>query len=672
MRRLMLDVSSISKSLARRLLAACVLVGTALTGGCVEVDNTMPHTTRVADWRDEVIYQIMVDRFEDGDPNNNWNVDYRKEAAYHGGDWQGVIDRLDYIEDLGVTALWISPVVRNVEEDAGFASYHGYWTQDFLAVNHHFGDLSKLQALVRACHARGIKVILDVVTNHVGQLFYYDINRNGQPDIVFFGGGGPGSGSQNPDFPSDLRRASEWDPDYDRRGVQGFTSLGENGAAPVTWVEMPEINRTPPNPPEFRNPAWYNRRGRVTVWELPNSASISCTDNIQCDWSERCTQGDTDGTKRCDFYCDGGQGVCKPTFEYVREQEIKGDFPGGLKDLDTSRADVTEALIRAFQYWIKAADFDGFRIDTLKHQEHEFFEAFAPAMRAYAKRLGKNNFFMFGEAFDGNDELLGSYTQNQGVDSVFYFSYKYRVFDNVFGRGGAPFEAQQMYEERAAPLPNGMPRYADVPKIDGPIDEEGNGVPSRQLLVNFIDNHDVPRFLFSFPEIGRLRSALAHLLTMDGIPCLYYGTEQDFAGGPDPSNREDMWRSGFKRDGATYKYTQRLLRLRRDLAPLRRGDLHFTWASRNTGTEADAGILAYERRYKGETVLVVLNTSAQQTSTTALDGAAMPVSFAAGAVLTDVFAGFGGGAEGDAFTVAADGTVQVSVPPLGARILVAR
>ena len=97
-----------------------------------------------------------------------------------------------------------------------------------------FGDLTKLQELVRACHARGLKVILDVVTNHVGQLFYYDINRNGQPDIVFHGGGGAplsqvdNAGNQS----SDLRRVSEWDPEFDYRGVQGFTSLGENGPLP--------------------------------------------------------------------------------------------------------------------------------------------------------------------------------------------------------------------------------------------------------------------------------------------------------------------------------------------------------------------------------------------------------------------------------------------------------
>ena len=66
----------------------CILV---MLCSCVAVDSDMPHQTLVQDWRDEVIYQIMIDRFEDGDPSNNFNVDYLKEAAYHGGDWQGVI-----------------------------------------------------------------------------------------------------------------------------------------------------------------------------------------------------------------------------------------------------------------------------------------------------------------------------------------------------------------------------------------------------------------------------------------------------------------------------------------------------------------------------------------------------------------------------------------------------
>ncbi len=602
---------------SRALLWAAVALS-----ACVTVDPTVSHETLVSDWRDEIIYQVVVDRFEDGDPNNNYNVDYRKDASYHGGDWQGLIERLDYIEALGVTTLWISPVVRNVESDAGFASYHGYWTQDFLAVNRHFGDLRKLQQLVQACHDRGLKVVLDIVTNHVGQLFYYDINRNGQPDIVFFGGGGPGAGSQNGDQPSSLRRSSEWDPEYDSRGVQGYTSLGENGLAPLVWVNDPTINRTPPNPPEFRNPRWYHRKGRVTVWESPG-----------------------------------------PPIDYVREQEMLGDFPGGLKDLATERDDVRQALVRVFQYWIEVAGFDGFRIDTLKHVEPGFFEIFAPAMRAHAKRLGKRNFFMFGEAFDGDDDLLGSYTHGEGVDSVFYFSAKFQVFDGVFGRGAPTRQIQRLYEARSG-LVDGRPRYGDRPKVDGPTDSEGVGLTSQQLLVHFMDNHDVPRFLSSFPDVRVLRNALDYLLTIDGVPCIYYGTEQDFAGGPDPSNREDMWSSGFRTDGETFRHVQRLIGLRKKYAALRRGDVTFRWSTDHTGDEADAGIVAFERAYGEQRALVVINAHDSHPSITAEAGTAMQTGFAPGTELVDVLGG------GDASTVGADGRLSVMVPARGARILV--
>lgn len=607
------------------------LVAVLAVPACVDVDPNRPLTSNVDDWRDEIIYQVMIDRFEDGDPNNNWNVDYGREAAYHGGDWQGLIDRLDYIEALGVTALWISPVVKNVEMDAGFHGYHGYWTQDFLSVNPHFGSLEKMQELVREAHARDIKVILDIVVNHVGQLFYYDINRNGQPDDVLFGGGGPGPGSRNQDIASDLRRATEWDPEFDSRGVQGFTSLGENGLAPLVWVNDPGINRVPPEPGEFHNDDWYNRRGRVTVWEAG-----------------------------------GGE------WEAVREQEVLGDFPGGLKDLKTTNPEVREALIRVFQYWIEVGDFDGFRIDTLKHVEREFFDEFAPAIRRFAKARGKDNFFMFGEAFDGNDALLGWYTHGQGVDSVFYFSAKYQVFDDIFGRSAPPSKAQELYEARwnlddRGMLPEddpALPRYAQNARVDGLTGADGQALLPTQTMVHFIDNHDVPRFLFDFPDVRRLRAALVYALTFDGIPCIYYGTEQDFDGGPDPSNREDMWHSGFETDGATFRHMQSLIRLRKALTPLRRGDVTWRWASPRNGAESDAGLMAFERAAGDERVLVVINSHAERAARSTFEGATMQTGFPGGTVLEDRLNG------GETFTVSADGTLDLTTDPLTGRVLV--
>jgi len=608
----------------------------------------------VADWRDEVIYQIMVDRFENGDPNNDYDVDRNAAGSYHGGDWQGIIDRLDYIVELGVTALWISPVVKNIDSDAGFGSYHGYWTQDFVHTNPHFGDLAKLRELVDACHRRGIKVILDIVANHIGQLFYYDMNGNGQADDFLIGAGGPAYGSFNDDFSATLTRTTEWDPDYDHRGVQAFTSLGESGPAPILWVYEPAINRVPTEPPEFQNPLWYNRRGRVTVWRHEQEACAWRTGNPD--------PGDWWSVPACR--------------DYVYEQETRGDFPGGLKDLDTTRQDVRDALYAAYAHWITVADFDGFRIDTLKHVEHEFWQDFCPRIRRHARSLGKRNFFMFGEAFDGHDDLLAGFVGNGQVDSVFYFSQKYRVFENVFLNGQPTSEIERLFRDRLGDPadPSVVPLYTDAANENGPVDEAGNPVSPRRLLVNFLDNHDVARFRYLRDDARVHHNALFFLLTEDGIPCIYYGTEQGFHGGNDPANREDMSDSGWDTAHPTFRTIQVLIALRKQYAPLRRGDLRIVWAS-STGADGgtdDAGIFAFERTYDGETVLVVVNTSNDSSARPYGGGTQMTTSFPEETALVNVFcqedASGGWGAhvcsagEGQRFVVGPGGALGESLP----------
>ena len=554
-------------------------------------------TNHVEDWRDEVIYQVLVDRFANGDVNNDYNVAYDDAnlSKYLGGDYQGLIDKVDYLSALGITTLWISPVVVNVEEDAGNGSYHGYWTQDFLNVNPHWGDLPKLREMVQVMHDNNIKVVLDIVVNHVGQLFYYDINRNGQADITTY---------YSTDGSDTVDIVTEWDPAYDPRGIQGWTSLGESGPAPLGWVDMPEINRVLPNPPEFANPDWYNRRGRVTDW------------------------GDFD-------------------------QVVHGDFPGGLKDLNTERSDVRAALIDAFSYWIDAANLDGFRIDTLKHVEHEFWQEFCPAIRDHCSLIGKDKFLMFGESFDGDDQLIGSYTFDQEVDSVVYFSQKYQVYDDVFKFNKPTTQVQTLLDAR--PVNFGTVAH-----------DRGAGLPPTDILVNFMDNHDIPRFLFDKDSVPALKSALTYLLTQDGIPCLYYGTEQGFSGGNDPANREPLWLSGYDESGDLFQHTAALTALRKAYAPLRRGDFSLKWTTERVSGEEDANILAFERSYDGESVLVVINTSDDNTSHTAYEGNGMPVSFAPGTELVEVFPV----GSGRTFTVDADGKVTVDVGPRDGVILV--
>src|SRR5882724_4678292 len=124
-------------------------------------------------WSDDILYFVLVDRFADGDPGNDANVDRKAKGAFHGGDLKGLLAQLDEIASLGVTAIWVNPLVKNIPghvDGAGFPDwgYHGYWADDFNSLDPRFGTEEDLRKLVEACHIRGIKVLLDVVYNHAG------------------------------------------------------------------------------------------------------------------------------------------------------------------------------------------------------------------------------------------------------------------------------------------------------------------------------------------------------------------------------------------------------------------------------------------------------------------------------------------------------------------------
>jgi alpha-amylase len=131
-------------------------------------------------WRDQSIYQIITDRFFDGDPSNN-NADGNFDPAgsrgtsVHGGDFKGIEQKLDYIQALGATAIWISPIVVNARGE-----FHGYAGRDFYKIDPHWGTLDDLRRLVNAAHARGLLVIDDIVVNHGGDLI--DSGDGGYPN----------------------------------------------------------------------------------------------------------------------------------------------------------------------------------------------------------------------------------------------------------------------------------------------------------------------------------------------------------------------------------------------------------------------------------------------------------------------------------------------------------
>ena len=131
------------------------------------------------DWRDQVVYFVMTDRFADGDPRNNdlgaGEYDPARNSHYSGGDLRGLRQRLDYIRGLGATAVWLTPPVANqwLDPTAGYTGYHGYWAEHFKRVDRHLGTLADYRALSRALHGRGMYMVQDIVLNHTGNFFDY-------------------------------------------------------------------------------------------------------------------------------------------------------------------------------------------------------------------------------------------------------------------------------------------------------------------------------------------------------------------------------------------------------------------------------------------------------------------------------------------------------------------
>ncbi len=597
----------------RKVFGAPVLVASLVCAsamcpelGCVSVpaDGMQPAlATHVLDWRDEVIYQLITDRFADGDVNNDFTVEPGSLGKYQGGDWKGIEDHLDYLQALGVTTLWISPIIQNVDSDANIDAYHGYWQQDLTKLNPHMGDLASLRSMIAHAHDLGLKIVLDIVCNHMGQVFFYDINKNGQPDDYVNGSGGPGD---------PVVQVSEYDPPWAPAGVLSFSQEGSSGRAPIIFLNNPTINRMAGQPGILSTVGAYHGMGHIL------------------------------------------------DFNDVTQRTL-GDFTGGLKDLATELPEVRATLVDSFAKWVEKLDLDGYRIDTVKHVESSFWPVFANATRQRLAAEGKTNFLMFGEAFDGNDQLLGSFTQNDALDSVFYFSQAFQVYDGVFenasvgGQSGTD-QIEALWNQRSM-------NYATT------IIPGGIGVPPSKALVNFIDNHDVPRFLFaSNGDTDALHNALTLLLTEDGIPDIYYGTEQDFSGGNDPGNREILWLSNFNSEGDTFQHIAKLTGIRKASIALRRGDTTVRWSTAHVGTEIDAGIFAFERT-GGDApapsyALVVLNTNPHQASSTTDGTNPMKVSVPAGTTtLTDVLD------PNLATYPVANGTVTASVPKQSAMIL---
>ncbi len=518
-----------------------------------------PSPARSGDWRDQVIYFAMIDRFDDGDPRNNdqgtGEFDPRDHRRFSGGDLAGLTRRLDYIAGLGATAVWITPPVANQwwSDRAQYGGYHGYWTSDFTRVDPHFGTRASYRAFADALHARDMRLVQDIVVNHTADYFGYD---------------------------------GAYDPSQVERGFSMRRQL--------------DGRRAPQPAPFDRNDA-------------------------------------RDAAQRAD-----GIYHWTPTIRDFQERKQELDWQlADLDDLNTEHPAVRNALRKAYGDWIRHVGVDAFRVDTAFYVPPDFFADFlhasdpqAPGVMTVAARAGVRDFHVFGEGFAVDkpfdnamarkiDGYMRAADGRPLLPGMLNFPL-YGTLGDVFARGHAPAELQYRIEDM-------MRTHAD---------------PWR--MPTFIDNHDVDRFLAGGDEAG-LKQALLSILTLPGIPTVYYGTEQGvreqrasmFAAGHGSGGRDR-----FDNTAPLYRWLQRAIALRRSDRVFSRGTPRVLDAN-----PAAPGAIAWRMDHEGRSALIAINSAARPQLLDALDTGLPP-----GTLLQPQFA-----IEGDAPTLRVDRHGHVSM-----------
>jgi len=539
-----------------------------------EVVNTPYPFPSPTDWRDCWIYFLMVDRFNNpaAAPNKPWNQKY---GFRQGGTFEGVRRQLAYLQTLGVNAIWLTPVVKNTRPEIdGFAfAYPGYNAQDFLSLEGRFASDGteataeiELQALVQEAHARGIYVVIDIVLNHCGRVFDYVLNGNTQDSFtdntLLYG-------------PPGHEPPIQWMNGFGRPRSDWQDATDPAGAGPddAVW------------PLDLQRPIFFRRRGSK----------------------------DSDTPAPPLNYVPGDFGVMR---QLVVEYDASVPGQETLRD-QYGVAPVLSILVRAYQYLMAKYDIDGYRIDTVKYVRADMVATFCNAMREYAQIAGKRNFFTFGEIWDSEalvDQFVGRNAEDNqgfGMDSALDYP--------LFGQLPPVIKA-------LPPTPPGVETIAQVfnnrkAAEQGQISSHGE---AGKYFVSFIDNHDQhSRFNAPGTPPEQVTMALALLFALQGIPCVYYGTEQGLQGTIDgldaaESVREALWGKPdpFDPTSTYYVELQKIVKVRMNEPAIRYGRLYFREVSGNgrdfgvsTGPQ---GIIAFSRVLSNREVVIIANTNGSQ------------------------------------------------------------
>jgi alpha-amylase len=563
----------------------CVLVVAAPAQGH---DRAAAHHSLRQSVTDQNFYFVMADRFENGSAaNDNGGLPPGKSEGqsgfdptgkgwYHGGDLAGLRSKLDYIKRLGTTAIWLTPSFKNkpVQDNNGFpsAGYHGYWITDFTQIDPHLGTNDDLRALVSDAHKLGIKVYFDIIANHTA-------------DVIRYQEGAATTYKSKDQYPYRTASGTPFD-DRDYAGTSTFPALAPTGqptcppSGPL--MSFPYHPCVPAAEQNVKVPAWLN--------------DVSLYHN----------RGDT---------------------TFAGENSQYGDF-FGLDDLFTENPRVVNGMIDIYKTWIRDFRIDGFRMDTMKHVNDEFWLKFAPAIESYARSQGIRDFYMFGEVAEDTSRPITSH---------------YMTHDKVQGVLDFPFQtAATRFAANSAPTSELGAFFRDD-------DWYTDGDSNVYNLPTFLGNHDKGRIGMFIRNAnpgaseGELlqRDELAHALMYfsRGNPVVYYGDEQGFTGtGGDQAARQDMFPSqdleydnqgddagqnddigsdatpmddNFDTSHPLYQEVRRLARVTQRHRALRNGAEQDRWSTAGPGIYAFSRI---SRKHRREYVVALNNAEKDATA----------------------------------------------------------
>jgi glycosidase len=509
---------------------------------------------------DESFYFVMADRFANGSAANDTGgisgganqhgFDPTNKGFYQGGDLKGLLDKIDYIKALGTTSIWLTPSFKNKAVQLEDGPSAGY---------HGYWVTDFTQIDPHLGTNAELRALVDAA-HAKGMKVYFDIITNHTADVI-----GYEEGARTAYVPKDVEpyRTAAGTPfdDRDYAGTSTFPPLDPETSFPYT----PELDADEQN---LKVPSWLND---VTLYH---------------------NRGNT---------------------TFVDEDSYYGDF-FGLDDLFTEHPTVVDGMIDIYKTWIGDLGIDGFRIDTMKHVNDEFWQKFGPEVLAYAKSQGKDEFFMFGEVFDTTKSFTSQFTTRDKMQAV---------LDFPFQEAARNFASKSQRTDQLRDFFNNDDWYTDA---DSNVYQ----------LPTFLGNHDMGRigFFVKADNEGALedelvaRDRLAHELMYfsRGNPVVYYGDEQGFTGtGGDQVARQTMFASqvgeyldddllgtdnthaqdNFVTTHPLYQKIHDLALLTTEHPALRNGAHQHRYGS------DQAGIYAFSRLHRGEQreYVVVLNNS---------------------------------------------------------------